>query len=199
MLPLLWEEDDLRVASLETNAAASPFLRLSPELRNRIYAYTFSGYKFNFGGGGTQHQCRADYIYPTTRQCHRLSLLAACRQIYAEARILPFTLNTFQCLTEPFAKFGLDAMPEQIVSIRHIKTKVYVSRSPSCPTQSLEKQCAFLALFYRLDVVEVDVWHFESDRYIRHVNREREHATLIAVMAGIHPTASVVVHFLRDV
>lgn len=88
---------------------------------------------------------------------------------------------------------------EQIVSIRHIKAKVCVSRSPSCPTPSLEKQCAFLALFDRLDVVEVDVWHFESYRYIRHVNREREHATLIAVMAGIHQTASVVVHFLRDV
>ena len=71
----------------------SPLLRLPPELRNIIYADALGGHTFSMSLRWVEKDhpiARADNAPP-----HAFALLRTNRQIYSEARLLPFTANTF--------------------------------------------------------------------------------------------------------
>ncbi|EUC46072.1 hypothetical protein COCMIDRAFT_54347, partial [Bipolaris oryzae ATCC 44560] len=63
------------------NQRESPLLRLPAEVRSMVWEYVFGGYHI--------------YVYP--REIHRriLRLMTVCRQIFMEAVLLPFRLNTW--------------------------------------------------------------------------------------------------------
>jgi hypothetical protein len=68
----------------------SPLLRLPPEIRNRIWAYALGGKVIRqiF----TRRKC---VLLPQPQErINAFTLLAACRQIYAETAALPFAANT---------------------------------------------------------------------------------------------------------
>lgn len=116
------------------NHSSSPFLRLPPEIRNRIYGLVLGGNhlwishslseldfrkpeekttsegapcehsgQWFHQGGKFHHRTverltiggyEKDYGYCVRHRDH-LGLLRICRQIYTEAALLPYTLNTF--------------------------------------------------------------------------------------------------------
>jgi hypothetical protein len=74
------------------NQRESPLLRLSAELRNRVYDYVLGNKTYS-----------TVIILPTSRP-NPNSLLLACRQVYHEASILPYTLNTFTFSSERYLR-----------------------------------------------------------------------------------------------
>ncbi|KAF3001309.1 hypothetical protein E8E13_005142 [Curvularia kusanoi] len=76
-------KDITNVAQLPMlNSESSPLLRLPGELRNIIYGYVLGGHTF----GETWENKKPPQ--------HFLASLLVCRQIYNEARMLVFELNT---------------------------------------------------------------------------------------------------------
>ena len=103
------------------NSSASPFLRLPPEIRVRIYSLVLGGQQLWISHSG----CRIRFgtpgksqLGPSSQYFHRwgtfghftaeplssinpfsstlhLGLLRVCRQIYIETALLPYALNTF--------------------------------------------------------------------------------------------------------
>ncbi|KAF3001361.1 hypothetical protein E8E13_006383 [Curvularia kusanoi] len=77
---------------------ASPLLTLPAELRNIIWALVLGNTTYDIS-------CTIRIPWGTsvknlTTSAHSLALLRTCRQIHAETRYLPFTLNTFQFKSE---------------------------------------------------------------------------------------------------
>ncbi|KAH8629752.1 hypothetical protein IG631_14329 [Alternaria alternata] len=71
----------------QRNATSSPFLRLPPEIRNMIYTHIIDVVTVVFtkaGLGRGRHPVQDG-----------LALVRVCRQIHAEAGLLPYALNTF--------------------------------------------------------------------------------------------------------
>ncbi|KAI6812732.1 hypothetical protein KC340_g14780 [Hortaea werneckii] len=67
---------------------ASPFARLSAELRNQIWTYALyqpDGFYLELQGGG----------YELSEKGHRIALIKTCRQINAEASMLLYNVNKF--------------------------------------------------------------------------------------------------------
>ena len=67
-------------------------LRLPGEIRNRIYYFTL--------GGNTWHiddRRKLTCKTPKSERNDHRALLRVCRQIYDEARLLPWSLSDFQC------------------------------------------------------------------------------------------------------
>ncbi|KAI4647677.1 hypothetical protein J4E93_004087 [Alternaria ventricosa] len=86
----------MRTHISERNAAASPLLRLPPELRNSIFAYALYHEIFILG---PPDSCA--YVVKS-RDKNLLSLLYVCRQIYSETAFLPYKLNSFEiCRSRP--------------------------------------------------------------------------------------------------
>ena len=108
----VWEK------SMERNSVVSPFLRLPGELRSKIYGYVLGGHALRIGysphvrktktikgqryhvhaGGGlfnrlVEHEV-IDHRYEKALSLH-LGLLRVCRQVYGEAALLPYAMNTF--------------------------------------------------------------------------------------------------------
>jgi hypothetical protein len=90
--------------STARNRQESPFLRLPPELRTRIYEIALGGKQIRVcdvkSCAAARHRCRTrakKLRYNTYFHLRRrnLTLLVTCRQINAEARLLPFALNEF--------------------------------------------------------------------------------------------------------
>ncbi|KAI4644823.1 uncharacterized protein J4E79_010958 [Alternaria viburni] len=80
----------------ERNAAASPLLRLPPELRNSIFAYALYHERFVLDPPDS-----SGYVVKS-RDKNLLSLLYVCRQIYSETAYLPYKLNSFEiCRDSP--------------------------------------------------------------------------------------------------
>jgi hypothetical protein len=101
------------VCSTQHNHNESLLLQHPPELRNHIYSYVFGGQRIDIGcqrwkldsryldrGPGT---LIGPWLYPGVSQPSQegryavevLPFLLVCRQVYSEARLLPFSLNTF--------------------------------------------------------------------------------------------------------
>ncbi|OSS50740.1 hypothetical protein B5807_04087 [Epicoccum nigrum] len=78
----------------------SPLLRLPPEIRNRIWEYTVGGKVLDVTYFQRYRSRR--YVEEVTTISkdsfpqHSHALLQACRQIYAETALLPFSKNTFR-------------------------------------------------------------------------------------------------------
>ena len=102
--------------STKRNAQSSFLLRLPAELRTEIYTYALSGNTFllkeRFARSPSQHQ-------PTEPKS--LALLSTCCQVYNEARLLPFKLNTlhFPCVYE-LLTIPHRFTPFQVCEIRRI-------------------------------------------------------------------------------
>lgn len=84
--------------SVRTSMDKCFLLYLPGELRTRIYFYLFAGERFEL-----ERQGFNTHMFPYTKrhkqkeyQSSRLNLLGVCRQIYAEAAFLPFTIGTIQ-------------------------------------------------------------------------------------------------------
>jgi hypothetical protein len=87
-------------SSFESNQHASPLLRLPAELRVKIWEYSLGGNQILPSVWINEYM--RDFHHPsniylraesTENTFHFLSLLRVCRQIYAEARLLPFSCN----------------------------------------------------------------------------------------------------------
>lgn len=99
---------------MQRNATA-PLLRLPSEIRNRILKLVFTQqeqpcvrslghiHKANAVPGQPESVHFGGYLYltqhfkPWGRRSLHLQVLRVCRQIYAEAALLPFVLNNFSC------------------------------------------------------------------------------------------------------
>ncbi|KAF3040229.1 hypothetical protein E8E11_007744 [Didymella keratinophila] len=97
------------IALYARSAFESPFLRLLPELRNRIYSFKLGGNvltlrpKFDPNdyhplslGGARVSFCTLDDVFDDNA-AHVLQTLGACHQIHTEARLLPFALSELRC------------------------------------------------------------------------------------------------------
>jgi hypothetical protein len=101
------------INSTERNACESPLLRLPPEIRNRIWSYILSIRQITLKEcpddwrddlDVDDYECEEEYevaYYELKEICWAsaayppgLETLLICRQTYAEASLLPFTLNT---------------------------------------------------------------------------------------------------------
>jgi hypothetical protein len=95
---------DLISPSFESNQYGSPLLRLPAELRIKIWEYALGG---NSIVPATWLPRRMRYVFcpsniyiraePRENMLHFLSLLRVSRQIYREARLLPFLCNVWVC------------------------------------------------------------------------------------------------------
>ncbi|EFQ95529.1 hypothetical protein PTT_06326 [Pyrenophora teres f. teres 0-1] len=78
-----------RLAAItERNQQTSPLLRLPAELRNKVYTYVFHTPPIR---PYRDHRVYGAWAYSR----RRLRLLQVCRQVYFEARLVPFTCNVF--------------------------------------------------------------------------------------------------------
>ncbi|KAF7446426.1 hypothetical protein Ptr902_09458 [Pyrenophora tritici-repentis] len=69
----------------------SPLLRLPPEIRNRIWEFALGGMVYRVKNPDSDRHRK---LAPSPKQPAGISLLRVCRQIYAEAAMLPSLLNT---------------------------------------------------------------------------------------------------------
>ncbi|KAI8939991.1 hypothetical protein NX059_003714 [Plenodomus lindquistii] len=115
-LPVTSAPPSRRMNNYLRNQTTSPLLRLPAELRNRIYGYVYteksimilrdtkSGRTSWYTDVSTEEyhaQYRKSIRYPFSSL---LASTAICRQIYAEANMLPFRLNTISVIRmEPIA------------------------------------------------------------------------------------------------
>ena len=76
----------------------SPLLRLPPELRNKIYAYIFSGYQIDIWFADKfEASLTGENSWRSTPDIFQ-ALVAptyTCRQIYAETRLLPYKYSMY--------------------------------------------------------------------------------------------------------
>lgn len=100
-LPTFWYADD---ASSQINQIQSPFLRLPPELRNRIYSLILHRATLRVTGSKRRRIPQRNHI-----ERDNASLLRTCRQVYYEARTahitrlrLPGYLNALPAMTCAF-------------------------------------------------------------------------------------------------
>jgi hypothetical protein len=99
----------------QCNAASSPLLRLPPEIRNMIYTLIIDVNMVVFtkaGLGRGRHPIQDG-----------LALLRVCRQIHAEAAVLPYALNTFVfwTFTSDLQAFLYGRKKEQITAMRKVQ------------------------------------------------------------------------------
>ncbi|KAF1840465.1 uncharacterized protein K460DRAFT_360138 [Cucurbitaria berberidis CBS 394.84] len=97
-------------------------LRLPAEIRNWIYKLVLGGRTYKFKDAFSTHYARLD----TTEQ-HLFGLLFVCRQIYFEAALLPYAINTFRfrdfdISLSPFLK---ERSPAQFRSIQSLELVTY--------------------------------------------------------------------------
>jgi hypothetical protein len=79
---------ELICSSCEQNSLSSDLLRLPPEVRMMIWSYALSGQTIKLAP-------KRRPLEMVVWSHDRFPLLRVCRQVYSEAAILPYTLNTF--------------------------------------------------------------------------------------------------------
>lgn len=82
---------------------------MPPEIRNRIYMYVFRVFFVNIAEHQSEGRRQMSDKAP-------VRFLEACRQIYIEARMLPFAFNEFQ-FDHRTIEFWIEKMPAQIQAI----------------------------------------------------------------------------------
>lgn len=138
----------------------SSFLRLPAELRSQIYTYTLSGEIFDI-------YCWRRYTpfgFATRilkKRRNFLALLAVCRQLYSETRLLPFQLNAFRFKSQDafhswLEKFSL----HQREAIREVHLVTWMARhmaeGEGWKTRSLDAVFP-VEILPGLGIVEVEV------------------------------------------
>jgi hypothetical protein len=95
--------------STARNALASPLLLLPAELRNKIYAYVIQN--------GTYYLDYCKWMRVSSTVSPRrgwLGLLYTCRQVNAEAALLPYTLNIFHFTSIKCAQIVLERLSKNL-------------------------------------------------------------------------------------
>ncbi|KAF2831194.1 hypothetical protein CC86DRAFT_136217 [Ophiobolus disseminans] len=99
----LWDQvDEKRKEITVRNQHESPFLRLAPEIRNKLYSLILGGRTYRFKDAID----RGHAVLETNGERHVLGLLLVCHQIYSEASLLPYSLNKFS-----FREFDISLNP----------------------------------------------------------------------------------------
>jgi hypothetical protein len=113
---------------MEALHQASSFLRLPAELRNQIYTYVIGGETFDI-------YCWRRYTpYGFATRILRkrrafLALLAVCRQLYSETRLLPFRLNAFRFKSQDAFHSWLDKFAlDQREAIQNVSLVTWMAR-----------------------------------------------------------------------
>lgn len=109
-------------------STASPLLSLPAELRNIIWSNVLGDHIFDI-----KCSVRIPWglsVANTTTSPHSLALLRTCRQIHAETRLLPFTINTFQFKSEDAFKPWLAKFDSaQKAAIQHVRLVTWKARN----------------------------------------------------------------------
>jgi hypothetical protein len=79
----------------DSNATNSPFLRLPPELRNRIYEDIFTSAVIAFRRPLRSHSFCNIYSEPNHKHKGVIAFLEVCRQINHEVAVMYYALSTF--------------------------------------------------------------------------------------------------------
>jgi hypothetical protein len=136
----------------QQNQLDSPILRLPAELRNKIYQYIFGDKVIGLyvlpkiprakGSRNGEYQRvtksniealssgRHDNMPQNGKPSYTFALVKVCRQIYSEARMLPFHLNTFGVPRPDDLKFLLSVMQLQLSEVRTVR----LTTNNGCPT-----------------------------------------------------------------
>lgn len=170
-------------------------LSLPAELRNQIYGFVLQGWIIKIKPSFRPYDSlEADVdqlpffayrseikgsqkMHPTERKpSNLLAILGTCRQIYAEARLLPYRLNTFSYGEQPLPREWLNALHEHLFQIRELRL---YSKMPANITLS-RVWLEVLALFANLKKVEVfwvlciPSWGHEEDHLMTAIKDEIE-------------------------
>ena len=102
----------------------SPLLRLPPEIRTDIWKYVLGGKTFR----AIYHSQCTDlfkFLCPLSEAHNATALLRTCRQIYAEAALMPLLLNNF-CVQDGFSTYYAlrNLKPHQRKHITSIRIEV---------------------------------------------------------------------------
>jgi len=107
----------------------SLLLQLPAELRNQVYKYVLGGYEVELCFHSSCNACveaahegRSISHYPRSN----LGLLEVCHQLYIEARLLPFSANTFIAIPEELADMiSKNFSDEQANAIRSVGIQLF--------------------------------------------------------------------------
>jgi hypothetical protein len=96
------------------NQQKSPLLRLPAELRNKIYGHVLGGFIISFRTSRPRHHCLIRFKFSRKiGEFKPSNLLLICRQINAEAQLLPFELNEFNYRIPEAFKHMLDLLSDR--------------------------------------------------------------------------------------
>jgi hypothetical protein len=153
------------------NQQQSPLHRLPTELRNNIYGHVLGGFIISFPTARPRHHCLIRF--KSSRKIAEFkpsNLLLVCRQINAEAQLLPFELNEFNYRIPKAFKHMLDLLSDRQVNaikVLHIDTSTFYQfmRWPSLYSNSSERfgKCRSLARLSGLWNVRCSARHLDSD------------------------------------
>ncbi|KAH7086760.1 hypothetical protein FB567DRAFT_549209 [Paraphoma chrysanthemicola] len=170
--------------STARNATSSPLLRLPAELRNKIYAYVLTGPNevYSFDYASNRHWL--GNVPPKTT--HPVALIRCCRQVDAEAKLLPFELNLFRfsdLVIFSATTVGL-FLPVQRAAITRISITGYLKHPGTVFTVARMKTWDFAcarALLPRLVSVQLVHTSRASDKYL---DRESNKMQLVKWLKG---------------
>lgn len=165
---------------------------LPPELRNKIYQYVLGDMTVSFEERETQcDHCGDPEQHPNAYRCVArvvsggfelsLSMLRVCRQIYNEARLLPFGANQFKIpckFVEPF-DFMRDLVPEQSRAITNLDVE-------DLTLHSLDEDEAFNGTLPSPERLRLDLWLDWST-----TRNEKSPAALFVDLENIFVSSSV--------
>ncbi|KAF2036006.1 hypothetical protein EK21DRAFT_84386 [Setomelanomma holmii] len=155
----LWDKVDSKRREISTrNQRESPLLRLPSEVRNVIYELVLGGKTFKFKDAVN----RGHASMVATSERHVLGLLYTCHQIYSEASLLPYSLNTFS-----FREF--DVSLEPFLSHRRLAHNRAITSIELVTYQAARMWAApdgFSEDFKEIEETEV-IWRFPNLREIR--------------------------------
>ena len=120
---------------------ALSFLYLPAEVRNQIYECVLQGWVIATRTSLQRKGSLEADIWPATTDPYQiiesqslhdidkpsnvLGLLYTCRQIHAETKLLPYSLNTLLCGDKPFPRAWLDGVHVQLTQIRRLQLCSY--------------------------------------------------------------------------
>jgi hypothetical protein len=144
------------------NRHLSPFCRLPAEVRNTIYAYVLGSRTFHFADAIHRHHAKL-----TPSQPHLLSILRVSHQIYAEASLLPYSLNVFsfremEISCKPFLDHRLVAQFRAIAIIELVTYRAVCMWAVPLGLTSWSRDLKFLVRLPNLREVRVVVDWRES-------------------------------------
>jgi hypothetical protein len=153
------------------NQQQSPLLRLPAELRNKIYGHVLGGFIISFRTSRPRHHCLIRFkVSRKIGEFKPSNLLLICRQINAEAQLLPFELNEFNYRIPEAFKHMLDLLSDRQVNaikVLRIDTSTFYQfmRWPSLYLNSSERfgKCRSLARLSGSRIVRCSARHLDSD------------------------------------